>query len=192
MQLEPHPVILFPEPPPVFDGSLQHPEPLHRPGDFGIGRYNEKRPALYSQPLFGGIRNNHIGIDFFGPAGTPLYAFSDGGILLMGRNPDDGDYGYVIITQHVFEGRALYALWGHLQKKSLDGKTLGQKFSRGDVLAYIGAPHENGGWEYPHLHFQISFEKPSVHDMPGVVSDEDLVEALIKYPDPRLVLGPVY
>ena len=33
---------------------------------------------------------------------------------------------------------------------------------------------------------------PETHDMPGVVSPTDRPRALLHYPDPRLVLGPLY
>jgi hypothetical protein len=33
---------------------------------------------------------------------------------------------------------------------------------------------------------------PATHDMPGVVSTEDLPRALDLFPDPLLVLGPLY
>jgi hypothetical protein len=44
----------------------------------------------------------------------------------------------------------------------------------------------------PHVHFQLSIHPPESHDMPGVVSMEDRPRALIHYPDPRQVLGPLY
>jgi hypothetical protein len=55
----------------------------------------------------------------------------------------------------------------------------------------MGDKDENGGWD-PHLHFQLSLIEPETHDMPGVVSPEDREQALRDYPDPRLVLGPIY
>ena len=55
----------------------------------------------------------------------------------------------------------------------------------------MGAHDENGGWE-PHLHFQLSYQEPETHDMPGVVAPSDRDEALQIYPDPRLVLGALY
>ena len=55
----------------------------------------------------------------------------------------------------------------------------------------MGDKHENGGWE-SHLHFQLSINEPETHDMPGVVDPQNRDEALENYPDPRLVLGPIY
>ena len=59
------------------------------------------------------------------------------------------------------------------------------------MICWMGDKDENGGWD-PHLHFQLSLIEPETHDMPGVVSPEDREQALRDYPDPRLVLGPIY
>ena len=85
----------------------------------------------------------------------------------------------------------MYALFGHLGEKSVQGKAVGQTIRSGDVIACVGDRHENGGWN-PHLHFQLSYERPRVCDMPGVVSEADRAQALEKFPDPRHVLGPLY
>ena len=58
-------------------------------------------------------------------------------------------------------------------------------------IGWFGDKSENGGWE-PHVHFQLSLERPESCDMPGVVNPEDRDSALMKYPDPRLVLGQIY
>ena len=118
-------------------------------------------------------------------------AFTNGEISHFGYNAADGDYGHVVITKHILDGTAIWALYGHLDSASIEGKSVGQKVNAGDVICWMGAPHENGGWE-PHLHFQLSFQEPKTHDMPGVVAPNDREEALRIYPDPRLVLGPLY
>ena len=38
----------------------------------------------------------------------------------------------------------------------------------------------------------LSWEEPEGNDMPGVVARSDRDWALEKYPDPRMVLGPIY
>ena len=76
-------------------------------------------------------------------------------------------------------------------EKFFKGKKVGEKISKGDVLAWFGDYDENGGWE-PHLHFQLSYREPQTHDLPGVVSEEDREKALKDFPDPRLVMGPIY
>ena len=76
-------------------------------------------------------------------------------------------------------------------KTKIEDKEVGQKISGGEVICWIGDRHENGGWD-PHLHFQLSWSDPGTHDMPGVVNPADREEALAKYPDPRMVMGPIY
>ncbi len=142
--------------------------------------------------LFAGEhRDIHIGIDIAAPVGTEVYSFYDGEIFLFGVNSAEGDYGPTLITRHLIGDRELYALFGHLQTDSLEKKRPGQKISRGESIARVGNKSENGGWN-PHLHFQLSWEKPNKPDMPGAVNERDLQSALETYPDPRLVLGPLY
>ena len=159
--------------------------------EFDIGRYDEMRPGMYSTELFGGSRLLHVGIDIGGPIGTPCMAFMDGEISHFGYNPADGDYGNVVITKHLLDGVPVWALYGHLNAASIEGKRVGQKVKAGEVIAWFGAFEENGGWE-PHLHFQLSLVEPETHDLPGVVAPEDREHALAIYPDPRNVLGPLY
>jgi len=175
------------------------------PDTVTIGKFNERRKGLYETDLFkdtnndiggfSGKRDIHIGVDIGGAAGVPVLAVADGEILHSGYNAAQGDYGHVIVTQHQLsvDGhvRNFYALYGHLSASSTIGKSPRQKFAKGDVIGYLGGKHENGGWE-PHVHFQLSIERPETHDMPGVVSDEDHPRALTIFPDPRLILGEIY
>ena len=159
--------------------------------EFSIGKYDEVRPDMYVTPIFKGIRNIHVGIDINGPIGTPCMAFTDGIISHFGYNPEPGDYGNVIILQHNISGMDIWALYGHLSSESIEGKSVGQKVGKGEPIAWFGPENQNRGWE-PHLHFQLSLIEPNTHDLPGVVSSEDRIQALRAYPDPRIILGPLY
>ena len=159
--------------------------------EYCIGKYDEVRPNMYKTSIFGGIRNIHVGIDIGGPVGTSCRAFEKGIISNFGYNPEPGDYGFVIITEHKISGVRVWALYGHLNSKSIDGKSIGQVIEKGEIIAWFGNESENGGWA-PHLHFQLSLVEPETHDLPGVVSAEDRKKALETYPDPRLVLGSIY
>jgi peptidoglycan LD-endopeptidase LytH len=163
---------------------------------------------------YSGRRTVHMGIDLAGPVGTPVYAFYQGTIHAAGYNSALGDYGNVIVIRHELSSstddggdqqsnqqsqqsqpplhRYIYALYGHLSDLSLVGRSVGQPVARGDVVGHLGGIHENGGWLIPHVHFQLSVHPPATHDMPGVVSLRDRSEALVEYPDPRWVLGPLY
>ena len=184
-----HPVVHLPEDYEIRDFTTSNYGPSEY--EFDIGRYDELRPGMYATDLFSDGRFLHIGIDIGAPVGTPCMAFDDGEISHFGYNPADGDYGYVIITKHLVREHTIWALYGHLSGDSIQGKQVGQKVTRGEVIGWMGDKHENGGWE-PHLHFQLSLDEPETHDMPGVVSPEDRDWALQKYPDPRVVLGPIY
>lgn len=189
-----HPVIALPEEYEIFDFSKGYdPNRKHMP--YGIGRYDEKRSGMYTTELFSpndsNARNIHVGIDIAAPVGEPIHSFYDGEIFLFGINPAEGDYGGTVITKHDFEGKELFALFGHLAHRSLSGKQVGQRIKKGEVIAWVGDKAENGGWN-PHLHFQLSWKRPVVCDMPGAVSDADREEALKVYPDPRKVLGRLY
>lgn len=175
----------------VFDLTERYdPEFIERV-TWGIGRYNEKRPAMYLAPQYEGRRNIHMGIDFWTPAGEPVYAFFDGVVCYLADNDQEGNYGPTVVTRHTLDGVDLYALHGHLSRESLREHKEGSPVSRGEQIATIGSREVNGGWS-PHLHFQLSYEDPGGADMPGVVAEVNREEALRKFPDPRLILGDLY
>ena len=140
-----HPVVNLPTNYAVLDLSLGSWEPSKT--DFYVGKYNEFRPNLYNTPIFSGIRNIHVGIDIGGPIGTACMAFMNGVISHFGYNSKPGDYGFVVITKHVISGNSVWALYGHLDSNSVKNKSIGQKVSAGDVIAWCGDYHENGGWD---------------------------------------------
>ncbi len=76
---------------------------------------------------------------------------------------------------------------GKINENDVDASAI----KKSEIIGHFGDESENGGWE-PHLHFQLSLVKPETHDLPGVVTKEERKSALKKYPDPRLVLGPIY
>ena len=137
------------------------------------------------------VRNIHMGIDLAAPVGTSVYAFHDGEVFAAGLNHLPQDYGPTVITVHKFNGETLYALYGHLTRETLSHVRVGQSLTKGDVIGSVGSCEENGGWN-PHLHFQLSRVRPLTHDLPGVVSAQNRQWARRAFPDPRLVLGPIY
>ena len=161
-----------------------------------VGRYNERRPAMYdatnSIEVAGFAdahkREIHVGVDIGGAVNTPVHAFCDGVVHCCGYNSAKGDYGNVIVTEQTLAGRRVWALYGHLSAQSIVGRAAGQAVKGGEVLGWLGAPHENGGWP-PHVHLQLSLTEPATHDLPGVVSAQSHAQALLEFPDPRMVLG---
>lgn len=186
-----HPVVHLPTGYDVYDLTGEYDENRNKNSEFGVGRYNEKRPNTYTSELFESARHIHMGLDLRAPVGTPVHAFYDGEIFLHGYNGADGDYGYTLITRHVIDGVPVFAMHGHLAGASIEPWRSGDRVAGGQAIAAIGDRHENGNWPH-HLHFQLSFVEPKECDMPGVVTEADHEEALLTYPDPRLVLGPLY
>jgi murein DD-endopeptidase MepM/ murein hydrolase activator NlpD len=164
--------------------------PLTDAFTWAIGRYDERRPGMYTTPIFGGERDLHVGIDLIAPIGEPVFAFADGIIHRAAYNAATGDYGHTVVTRHVLAcGQVLYALHGHLGPD--DGHIEGRPIGRGERIGAIGDRHHNGGW-HPHLHFQLSWVEPQSADLPGVVRADDRERALRIFPDPRYILGPLY
>ena len=185
------PVIDLPEEVFIHDFATPEGRAVEVNHEYSIGKYNEERPGMYETDLFSDNRFIHVGIDISAPIGTPIKSFADGEIYSFGVNPSDGDYGPTIITEHRFNGVQVWALYGHLEERSLSNLIVGEKISRGQVIAWIGNEEENGGWP-PHLHFQLSLVRPEGYDIPGVVSPDERSKALEIYPDPRIVLGDLY
>jgi len=119
-------------------------------GWFGVS--NECPPNMpdchnYSDLAF------HAAEDYKRPAGTPVYAMANGRISYSGPA---GGYGWLIIIDHPQAN--LYSLYGHLSPSRWK-QASGTDVKRGDLIAYLGDPDENGGSAKsplePHLHFGI-------------------------------------
>jgi len=94
----------------------------------------------------------HAAEDYFQPAGTPVYAMADGVVSFSGPK---GGYGWLVIIDHPQAN--LYSLYGHLSPSRWRINT--GPVAKGELIAYLGDSHENGGSrEQPlesHLHFGI-------------------------------------
>jgi 4-aminobutyrate aminotransferase-like enzyme/Ser/Thr protein kinase RdoA (MazF antagonist) len=168
----------------------------------GIGRYNEAR-SIYTSPLFAANeqsidgspteerRTLHLGMDFFVDPGTPVCAPLDGVVHSLANNRAHLDYGPVVVLEHLpesdSEGPAFFTLYGHLSGDSLQNLKIGQRISRGQAFARIGASTENGGWP-PHLHFQIISDLLDLGtDFPGVARFSERKVWTSLSPDPNLL-----
>lgn len=119
-------------------------------GWFGVS--NECPPDMkdcYSYP----VRQFHAAEDYRRPAGTPVYAIADGRVSFSGTA---GGYGWLILIDHAQAN--LYSLYGHLSPSRWKLNS-GAEVKRGDLIAYLGDPDENGGSPEsplePHLHFGV-------------------------------------
>jgi len=94
----------------------------------------------------------HAAEDYHQPAGSPVYTMADGIISFSGPM---GGYGWLIIIDH--PALNLYSLYGHLSPSRWRIKS--GSVQKGQLIAYLGDPDENGGSKgkplRPHLHFGI-------------------------------------
>lgn len=156
------------------------------------GGYLEHRNLYQRSTVFKDVnveeRNIHIGLDLWINAGTDVLAALDGTIHSFQNNTALGDYGPAIILEHEIEGLTFYTLYGHLSLESLNGKFEGQKVSKGEIIAELGAPPINGDYA-PHLHFQIIINtEGKAGDYPGVCNEKTLSFYKSNCPDPNLLL----
>lgn len=160
-------------------------------GAWAAGGYAEDRIVYGLSPLFGGegsARSVHLGVDFWMPSGTPVQAIADGRVHSFADNARFGDYGPTILVEHRVQGQTFYALYGHLDRVSLQGLERGQAVQAGQQLARLGAPEVNMGWA-PHLHLQMIRDIGGAQgDFPGVCAKAQAGDWLNNCPDPTPIL----
>jgi murein DD-endopeptidase MepM/ murein hydrolase activator NlpD len=161
----------------------------------GIGGYAEKRAWYAQSPVFRNeitARNIHLGVDIWAKAYTNVYNFMAGKIHSFAYNEGFGNYGGTIIMEYELENNAtkiiFYVLYGHLSKQSLVNLFEGKTFEKGEKIAELGEPHENGGWA-AHLHFQIIGDmQGNKGDFIGVAYENEQQHYLELCPNPNLIL----
>ena len=147
-----------------------------------------KRSTYFSAESNEKERNIHLGLDLWIASGTQIFAPLDGKLHSFNNNTNHGDYGPTLILKHLTNDVEFYTLYGHLSLESLNEKTVGQTFKKGDSIATLGEPNVNGDYA-PHLHFQIIKDLEGNHgDYPGVASPETLEHYKTNCPDPNLLL----
>ncbi len=161
---------------------------------YGIGGYKELRTVYDRSSLFGMNENEeprrlHLGVDIWGAAGTPVFAFMGGMVHSVAFNDHYGDYGATIILTHQLEGTPFYTLYGHISLRDIASLHPGQYITRGEEMAHLGNPTENGQWP-PHLHFQVIADIGlNEGDYPGVCRWSERDKYLENCPDPDLILN---
>ncbi|HEY9001987.1 MAG TPA: peptidoglycan DD-metalloendopeptidase family protein [Mucilaginibacter sp.] len=158
---------------------------------YGIGGYMEHRTLYARSELFNTEeepRRLHLGVDIWADAGTPVYTPIDGIVHSFRDNDHFGDYGPTIILQHDLDGLTLYTLYGHLNRESLVGLTVGKAIAKNEQIAVFGNQEVNGHWP-PHLHFQLMFDMEGKQgDYPGVGYYSEKENYLRNIPNPNLIL----
>lgn len=158
---------------------------------YGIGGYNEHRTIYSRADLFDAEeepRRLHLGVDIWGPGGTPVFSPLDGKIHSFRFNDNFGDYGPTLIVEHDANGLKFNSLYGHLNLASIKNLVKGAPIIKGQKIAEFGEIMENGYWP-PHLHFQLIFDMQSMAgDYPGVCRYSEKEAFLSNCPDPDIIL----
>ncbi len=174
-------------------GLKIHLKQQQHPQSFLAGGYCEAR-SFYASDAFSiegnsgkEYRTMHLGLDVWLPAQTAIHAPLNGRIIALHNNDFKRDYGPTIIMAHNFDGGTFYTLYGHLATPTLALHHVGDEIESGQLLAWVGEPHENGGWS-PHLHFQIIHDLlGNEHDFPGASTPNLLPVMRSICPDPWLL-----
>lgn len=98
--------------------------------------------GMRRHPILGYARM-HSGLDFKASYGTPIYAVSDGTVVLAGRK---GGYGNFVQINH---GGGLGSGYGHMSRFAVSH---GSRVRRGQIIGYVGSTGLSTG---PHLHYEL-------------------------------------
>ncbi len=108
-----------------------------------------------SDPFTGEIRM-HQGIDIDAPAGSPIWAVTDGVVTFAG---DRGGFGKLVILDH---GDGVQTYYAHQQRIDV---SVGDEITAGHQLGLVGSTGRSTG---PHLHFEIRVDgvpvDPETHE----------------------------
>ena len=170
-----------------------HQQQNQHPDQFLAGGYLEAR-SFYASDNFSFAGNSgkeyrtmHLGLDIWLPAQTAVHAPLAGRIVGFKDNNSKRDYGPTVILEHSYSGGTFYSLYGHLSRQTLTAHQLGDRIEQDQFLAWVGEPHENGGWS-PHLHFQIIHDLLNrQHDFLGACRPREVAVMCSLCPDPMLL-----
>ena len=159
---------------------------------FAYGGYLEQRGIYERSGHFGtqDLRDIHLGLDLWMPAGTQVHAVAAGVVHSLQDNAGFGNYGPTIILEHRNADTPFnYSLYGHLSTASLSMVEVGREITAGACVGNLGSHEVNGDYP-PHLHLQLMLDlEGHMGDYPGVCTKDDLPAMKKNTIDPGVLLG---
>ncbi len=118
----------------------------------------------YRSDPFTGAAAMHNGLDFKGPAGTPILAAADGKVTFSGSQ---GGYGNCIEITHA---NGLVTRYAHLSRMDV---SIGQQIDRGFQIGRMGSTGRSTG---SHLHFEVRLNNQAINPRKFLEANPDVLE----------------
>ena len=118
----------------------------------------------YRSDPFTGAGAMHAGLDFKGPAGTPILAAAEGRVTFAGSQ---GGYGNTVEITHA---NGLVTRYAHLSGFNV---SLGQQVKRGVQIARMGSTGRSTG---SHLHFEVRLNGQAINPRKFLEANPDVLE----------------
>ena len=166
----------------------------------GVGDWMEQRCVYHSDNyrstrLDGVMRDCHLGLDLFAPAGTVLTLPQAAQVVVAEVRDERLDYGGMMVLRHgLSDGHpGFYSIWGHLSHRTAQRWQPGDTIAAGTQFAELGDFDENGWW-LPHLHLQLCLlALPDFSEAPGVgeLAFAEVWRDIFPDPTPLLFAAPM-
>jgi murein DD-endopeptidase MepM/ murein hydrolase activator NlpD len=101
-----------------------------------------------------GVRDNHTGVDWSAPRGTPIRASAGGTVIWAGTRGTG--YGRYVIIDH---GKHITTLYAHCDRILV---RVGQVVRQGEQIATVGSTGRSFGY---HLHFEFRIDRVAVNPL---------------------------
>jgi 4-aminobutyrate aminotransferase-like enzyme/Ser/Thr protein kinase RdoA (MazF antagonist) len=160
----------------IISGGYLEPRNLYTSTAYDtLGNYGKKSRTI------------HLGIDFWLPEKTPVFALFDGEVVIATNDIGDKEYGGLIVLKHQLKDFCFYTLYGHNTAKSVLKHKIGDVIKKGEQVAVLANYPENGNWA-PHLHFQVMLSLLNYkNDFPGVAYFNEIEVWKSLCPNPNLL-----